>query len=108
MMLGRHSLGREDEQGVKPRSQDMLKWLTRSPIKADVMLGRTTISLGEFRQLRPGDVIVLKSRYDKPLTLLLAKQEKFHVLAGKVGGHLAVRVSGPVDGAGHDNTRQER
>ncbi|PSR28394.1 MAG: flagellar motor switch protein FliM [Sulfobacillus thermosulfidooxidans] len=97
LMLGRHALGREDDQDVKPKTQEMLKLLSRSSVRADVVLGRTTISLGEFRQLKPGDIIILKNRYDKPLTLSLANQEKFHVVAGKVGGHLAVRVTGRVN-----------
>ncbi len=94
LMLGRHALGREDDQDVKPQSQEMFKLLKRSKVQAQVILGRTTISLGEFRHLRPGDVVVLKNRYDKPMILALAKQEKFQVLAGKVGGHLAVRIIG--------------
>ncbi len=97
LMLGRHALGREDDQDVKPKSQEMFKLLSKSTIRAEVILGRTTVSLGEFRHLKPGDVIVLRNRYDKPMLLSLAKQEKFHVLAGKVGGHLAVRVTGRTD-----------
>jgi flagellar motor switch protein FliM len=97
LMLGRHALGREDDQDVKPESQEMLRHLGRSKVQAEVILGRTTISLGEFRHLRAGDVVVLKNRYDKPMILSVAKQEKFQVLAGKVGGHLAVRVIGRID-----------
>ncbi len=97
MLLGRHALGREDDQEILPRPQEMLRHVSHVQIAADVVLGRTALTLGEFHQLKAGDVVVLKNRYDQPLVMTLATQEKFQVLAGRMGGHLAARITARIE-----------
>jgi flagellar motor switch protein FliM len=100
MLLGRHALGREDDTEIVPKPQEMMQTVSHTRVRAEVVLGRATLSLGEFHQLRKDDVIVLKNRYDQPLVMTVANQEKFQVLAGKVGGHLACRVAARIEDKG--------
>lgn len=77
---------------IAPPTQEMLRHVEALPVRAEAILGRTELTLGEFDRLEVGDAIVLKNRFDQPLTLRLSDKEKFVVLPGRVGGRLAVRV----------------
>jgi flagellar motor switch protein FliM len=95
----RHGWGRDDgTEMVHPKQKEMMRHVARVSISARVILGRTEITLGEFSQLKVGDAIVFKNRYDQPMTLSLSNADKFQCVAGKTGGHLAVRVVGKLEG----------
>ncbi|PSR23368.1 MAG: flagellar motor switch protein FliM [Sulfobacillus acidophilus] len=77
---------------VELKREDMQRHVESVSIQASVLLGKTELTLGEFDQLKVGDAIILKNRYDQPLTMRLSTQDKFLVLPGRVRGQLAVRV----------------
>ncbi len=77
---------------VVAKPEEMRRHVEAAPVRGTVVLGRTDITLGDFSQLKEGDAVVLKNRYDQPLTLRLSTREKFLVLPGKSHGKLAVRV----------------
>lgn len=95
----RRGLGREDDASqVVPQPEAVREHLELSRLKVQVVLGRTRLTLREFGRLKPEDVLVLENRYDKPLKMAVAGQEKFLVVAGRRGKHLAVRVVGHAEG----------
>lgn len=77
---------------VQVMTKEMKRHVEMAPIRAAVVLGKTDITVSEFSQLKVGDALVLKNRYDQPLTLRMGNRNKFQVLPGKSRGHLAVRV----------------
>ncbi len=77
---------------VVVKRDQMKKHVESVAIHGAVLLGKTELSLGEFDQLKVGDAIVLKNRYDQPLTMRLSNRDKFLVLPGRSRGRLAVRV----------------
>ncbi|NMP23077.1 flagellar motor switch protein FliM [Sulfobacillus harzensis] len=79
-------------ENVVPKPEAMLRHVEAAPVTGSVLLGRTDITLGDFSQLKVGDAVILKNRYDQPLMLRLSNREKFLVLPGKSHGKLAVRV----------------
>lgn len=98
-MAAGHGGGREDEAaGVTPKPMEMRRQLERTPVIVKVLLGRTTLTLQEFGQLKPDDVLVLPNRYDRPLAVSVAERDKFQGVAGRSKSRLAVRVVGRLEG----------
>lgn len=79
-------------ENIDLRPHDMKRHVEAVPVHGSVVLGRTELTLGEFDQLKVGDAVVLKNRYDQPLTLRMSNRDKFLVLPGRSRGRLAVRV----------------
>lgn len=64
---------------------------TKMEIKA--VLGQTTIELGDFLNLKNGDVIRLNESYDSPVTLQVDNKLKFYAQPGVSKGRMAVQVT---------------
>lgn len=64
---------------------------TKMEIKA--VLGKSTIELGDFLNLKNGDVIRLNESYDAPVTLLVDDKQKFFAQPGISKGRMAVQVT---------------
>jgi flagellar motor switch protein FliM len=79
-------------ENVDVKRDAMKKHVESVAVHGSVLLGKTELSLGEFDQLKVGDAIVLKNRFDQPLVLRLSNRDKFLVLPGRSRGRLAVRV----------------
>lgn len=86
---------------VKPQPDRMLRHVEQTRLTAEVVLGRTEVTLREFSQLKSGDAVVLQSRSDKPLTLALSNKAKFDVVPGRRRERVAVRVIGKREGDSH-------
>lgn len=87
--------GRDDGiESVIPRPDDMRRHVEQAPVTARVVMGRTHLSLGEFSQLSAGDVVVVDTRVDQALKMVVSQREKYQVVPGRRHGHLAVRVVG--------------
>lgn len=94
----RFNLSRDDAQeSVEFRPQEMRRHVEATFVDAEVVLGKTQITLGEFSQLKVGDAMILKNRYNQPLTMAMSNRDKFQVLPGRNRGSLAVRVIGRVE-----------
>lgn len=61
------------------------------PIKA--VLGRSTVSVGDFASLQPGDVIRLDSQVDSELAVYVGNIRKFTAMPGASKDKYAVRVT---------------
>lgn len=64
---------------------------TKMEIKA--VLGKSTIELGDFLNLKNGDVIRLDESYDIPVQLLVDEKLKFYAQPGVSKGRMAVQVT---------------
>lgn len=64
---------------------------TKMEIKA--VLGKSTIELGDFLNLKNGDVIRLNESYDVPVTLLVDEKVKFYAQPGVSKGRMAVQIT---------------
>lgn len=89
-------------ENVVLKPEDMRRHVESVPVQGSVILGCTEITLGEFSQLKVGDAVMLKNRFDQPLVLRLSTREKFQVLPGRSRGRLAVRVISRKGGGVHD------
>lgn len=99
VFVTRHGWGRGDDDAQPIRSSEQMQGhLERASVRADVILGRTELTLKEFGELKLEDVIVLPSRPDRPLALSVAGQDKLDVVLGRRRGKLAVRVVGTREG----------
>jgi len=70
----------------------LLRNLTRSRVLATAYLGQTTITLGELRRLRPGDLLVLEKRVSEDLILQFEGRNKFAGVPGQFRGRRALRL----------------
>jgi len=64
---------------------------TTMEIKA--LLGKSTIELGDFLNLKTGDIIRLNESHDVPVTLLVDDKMKFFAQPGVSKGRMAVQVT---------------
>jgi flagellar motor switch protein FliM len=69
--------------------------LGETRLEAKAILARLRISLGQFLELEPGDVLTTGRPCTAPATLLVAGREKFLVQVGAVDERRAVRVQAP-------------
>lgn len=79
-------------ENVEVKRDAMQRHVESVTVHGTVLLGKTELSLGEFDQLKVGDALVLKNRFDQPLVLRLSNRDKFLVLPGRSRGRLAARV----------------
>lgn len=84
-------------ENVQVKQEEMRRHVESAPVHGAVVLGRTELTLRDFEQLKVGDAVIMKNRYDQPLTLRMSNREKFLVLPGRVRGRLAVRVISRVE-----------
>ncbi|MDZ7728541.1 MAG: FliM/FliN family flagellar motor switch protein [Dehalococcoidia bacterium] len=71
------------------------------------MLGDTTIGASELAGIQEGDVLLLDTRVDDPLRLIVGNVERFAGYPGTRGKKLAVQVSGLIDDDGFPVPFQE-
>lgn len=77
---------RETKEAIETKIQT-----TKVPVRA--ILGRTTISVSEFIELQPGDVIPLDTSVNGDLEILVGDLLKFYGTPGVKKNRIAVRVS---------------
>lgn len=66
--------------------------LLDSEIEADVVLGRSTLSVEQMLELSVGDVLMLNQSQDKPLKMRIEGTEKYYVEPVERSGVIAVKV----------------
>jgi len=62
------------------------------PVEFSVQLGETRLSLREFAELKPGDILVLDRRVVEPLIGQVEGKTRFRVSPGAIGNQQAVQV----------------
>ncbi len=73
--------------------------LTHSKVELTAFLGQASLSMSEFRQLRPGDVIQLDKRVGREMIVQIHGKNKFAGLPGQYRGRRALRLTrqAPID-----------
>ena len=67
--------------------------ISRAEIPIKAILGESTMSVAEFVNLMPGDLIRLDSNIDKELTVYVGNIKKFKALPGSSSDNYAVRIT---------------
>ena len=83
---------RLDASLATPLSQQAV----RSVVPITVEVARTTLTLRELANLRPGDVIPLHKHPASPLTVAVAGTPKFYAEPGQYMAHCAARIIKPI------------
>lgn len=66
--------------------------IEKAVVNLSVVLGKATIQVGELLELQAGDVIMLDSKVDQMVELLVGTKLKFHGRPGVVGSKTAVQI----------------
>ncbi len=85
--------GRRDAQAA-PTSVRERVLATKLPLK--VLLAETVMSVRDFIDLQPDDLVQLDHRTSQPLPIMVGEKLKFLGSGGQVGRHRAVRVIRPI------------
>ncbi|WP_085508296.1 flagellar motor switch protein FliM [Thalassobacillus devorans] len=83
--------------------QALSKSLEKTTIEAKAILGEAEVSIEEFIQLKPDDVIQLDQLISDPLLLCIDEEPKFYVQPGKKRRKMAVQVLEEIKGGDEDN-----
>lgn len=86
-----------------PESYDKLtENIKLAKVEAKALLGKTSISIEEFLNLKTNDMISLDQAIDEPLTLEINDEPKFYVQPGKLKNKISVQVLEETEG-GNNN-----
>ncbi|MCW2277933.1 flagellar motor switch protein FliM [Heliophilum fasciatum] len=66
--------------------------LERAAIPLSVLLGRTTLTIGELLDLQKGDVIQLDNRADQELEILIGQRPKYRGRPGTFGAKMGIQI----------------
>jgi flagellar motor switch protein FliM len=80
-----------DEEGAR-----MLDRIQGASIGLDARMEGSTVSFEDVLRLCPGDVLMLDSTVDQPVTLLVNGLPKFHASVSVAGRRKAVRIEAAV------------
>jgi flagellar motor switch protein FliM len=91
--LSAHYWMQSDRKEPKPIEIEALKSQIQSAdLTVSVELGSSELSIQDFLQLHPGDVIQLDSSIDKPLVVKIGDKPKFIGQPGKLNKKIAVQI----------------
>lgn len=67
--------------------------ISKAPMPIKAVLGNSTISISDFSNLQPGDIIRLDTKVDEELEVFVGNIKKFKALPGSTNDKYAVRVT---------------
>ena len=70
--------------------------IDRAPVSVKAVLGKSLISVSDFVNLQPGDIIRVDTDVDDELDIYVGNIRKFTALPGSSGTNYAVRVTSVV------------
>jgi flagellar motor switch protein FliM len=79
-----------DEETYQDVIEDLIE---HAPISVKAVLGQSQISVSDFINLTPGDIIRLDTDVDQELDIYVGNMKKFTALPGSSGSNYAVRVT---------------
>lgn len=91
-LTARHWLANQKKAIEDHDVEELERKLQRTKLAIKAVLGRSTIDLGDFLNLKEGDVIRLNETYDAPVTILVDDKQKFLGQPGVSKGRMAVQV----------------
>jgi len=81
-----------------PETKDAIeKKVQYTPVTLTARLGKTTISVGDFINLQPGDVIPLDTKINNEMEILVGNMLKFYGIPGVKKNRVAVKVTSVVN-----------
>jgi len=84
--------GKKEKSADPVARQAAMDSIYQISLPVDVLLGKTKITIQEFIDLEPGDVLKLESAPNQELPVFVANEIRFYALAGKVGNHVAAQI----------------
>lgn len=93
-LSARHWLANQKQTVEKHEVKALEKKVQGTRLDIKAVLGRATIDLGDFLNLKNGDIIRLNESYSDPVTLLVDEKQKFFAQPGVSKGRMAVQVTG--------------
>lgn len=79
-----------DEETYKDVLEDLIE---HAPISVKAVLGNSLISVSDFVNLQPGDIIKVDKEVEDELDIYVGNMKKFTALPGSSGSNYAVRVT---------------
>ena len=92
-LSARHWLANQKKTVVNQEVAALEKKLQATRLNVKAILGRSTIDIGDFLNLKSGDVIRLNESYDDPVTILVDEKQKFFAQPGVSKGRMAVQIT---------------
>lgn len=80
----------------KEYTQAVESLISRAPVPIKAVLGTSSISVNDFINLQPGDIIRLDRKVDEELSIYVGSIRKFTALPGASGDGYAVRITSVV------------
>ena len=100
-LSARHWLANQKKTIENHEMEALEKKLHNTRLNVKAILGRSTIEVGDFLNLKSGDVIRLNESYTDPVIVLVDEKQKFIAQPGVSKGRMAIQVTG-VHGEGDE------
>lgn len=100
-LSARHWLANQKKTIENHEMEALEKKLHNTRLNVKAILGRSTIEVGDFLNLKSGDVIRLNESYTDPVIILVDEKQKFFAQPGVSKGRMAIQVTG-VHGEGDE------
>jgi flagellar motor switch protein FliM len=100
-LSARHWLANQKKTIENHEMEALEKKLHNTRLNVKAILGRSTIEVGDFLNLKSGDVIRLNESYTDPVIVLVDEKQKFFAQPGVSKGRMAIQVTG-VHGEGDE------
>lgn len=92
-LSARHWLANQKKVIENHEVEALEKKLQGTQLDVTAILGKSMIEIGDFLNLKNGDVIRLNKQYDDPVTILVDEKQKFFAQPGISKGRVAVQVT---------------
>jgi len=67
--------------------------IEKANLNLTALLGKASIHIGELLELQPGDVIMLDSKVNDPVEIMVGSRKKYLGKPGTMGSKMAVQIS---------------
>ncbi|MGI6452797.1 MAG: flagellar motor switch protein FliM [Syntrophomonadaceae bacterium] len=88
--------GQQDKEAANNKDAIIQNRIAQVPLDLYACCGECSLTVREFLQLRPGDVVILDKLVNENMELFVGKHHKFQVQPGVVNNKLAVQITARV------------
>jgi flagellar motor switch protein FliM len=85
--------GKRQQKVDEGRQDEVHETLMKVSLPLRVFLGSTQLSVKDFMEMQPGDVLRLNTSVNRDVTMYAGDQPRFSVQLGKVGSQLAAQIT---------------
>lgn len=86
----------DETLSAEEASKAIVEHLSTLPVSITVQLGSASIPFGELMNLAANDVLVLDTKIDEPISVIVGETELFHARPAKSEGKYAIAITEPV------------